>query len=91
MANEMTSEVMARRAGALRDLEASQGWAIVCELVDGRISEAWESFIAMPVDKKTNKAALATQARYMALKELKGLPAAEARVLENRIAFKGRK
>ncbi len=49
----------------------SPGGKLIMKYVDSEIVDGWEKFIALPVEKKTSKAAYDASARYKALKEFK--------------------
>ena len=49
----------------------SPGGKLILKYIDDEIVTGWEKFIALPVEKKTSKAAYDAQAKYKVLKEFK--------------------
>ena len=64
----MDDEERKHRAACLESLLASPGGKILTKYLEEEIREGWESFIALPVEKKTCKAAYDAQAKYKVLK-----------------------
>jgi hypothetical protein len=67
----MTDEQRKQRAHDLLALLESPGGRILLNHIEEEIADGWNSFIALPVAQKTNKAAFNHQARYDVLKNLK--------------------
>ena len=58
----------------------SHGGAYLIQRIDEQMKEGWEKFIALPVEKKTSKAAFHAQAQYSVLKDLKDWIESELRM-----------
>lgn len=66
----MNDEDKKLRSQYLQSMVGSPGGKILIEHIREEINEGWISFIELPVEKKTSKAAFCAQARYKANKDL---------------------
>ena len=57
---------------ALADMAQSSGYALLKAHIASEIEDGWESFINLPVEKKTSKQAFFAQSQYRVLKDLVG-------------------
>ena len=62
----MTPEERILISQELSQLQSFPGWRHVLRICREVSNEAWEEFIALPVDKKTSKASFDAQGRYKA-------------------------
>jgi hypothetical protein len=67
----MTDEEIKLKADYLKSMMQSPGGALLLKHIEEECKDGWEKFIALPVDKKTSKAAYDAQARYAVLRDLK--------------------
>lgn len=67
----MTNEEREQNAAYLENMMLSPGGALLFKHIDEMITDGWNSFIALPVSQKTNKAAFNYQAQYEVLKKLR--------------------
>jgi len=67
----LTDEQRKIRSQHLRDIKDSIGGRILLDHIEEEIKDGWESFIDLPVDKKTSKQSYDYQAKYKVLKNLK--------------------
>lgn len=67
----MNEEDIKQRSEYLSQLLVSPGGKILFSHIDEEIRDGWEDFIALPVEKKTSKAAYDHQAKYKVLKGIK--------------------
>lgn len=62
----MTDQEIQEQSIALQEMLASKGGRILVSHIEELKTESIEKFIALPVDKKTSKAAFAMQSEYTA-------------------------
>ena len=66
----MTRNEVLALSQAMQTLTMTQGYTYLMKHIQDEITDGWDKFIDLPVDKKTSKQAFYCQAKYKVLKDL---------------------